>query len=80
MQHRKYTRGEKERFLIGQDNTTCANFRESPLFRSYVQHKNKPAINLLIFSQLDAWMLAEGIIFKGMRCAEKGKRTLKKCF
>ena len=48
---------KKKRLLIGQDKTKCANFRGSPLFRSYVQHKNKQAISLLIFCQLGAWML-----------------------
>ena len=46
--------------LAGQDKTNCANFRGSPLFRSYVQHKNQQTINSLFFCQLDAWILAEG--------------------
>ena len=48
----KHTRGEKERFLFGQYKTKCANFRESPFFRSYVQHKNKRSI----FLSFATWM------------------------
>ena len=45
--NQKHTRGLKERFLIGQDNTICANFRESSLFRSYARHRNKYHVSLM---------------------------------
>ena len=43
----KHTRGQRERFLVGQNRTKCANFRGSPLFSSYVQHKNRKINNQL---------------------------------
>ena len=39
------TRGSRECFLIGHNRTKCANFRGSPLFPSYVQHKKRKTNN-----------------------------------
>ena len=44
---------------MDQNRTKCANFWGSPLFPSYIQHKNRKAINSLSLYQFDAGMLVE---------------------
>ena len=50
----------KERFLIVRNRTKRAHFRGSPLFSSYVQHKNRKKKIQLFLCQLDGWRVAEG--------------------
>ena len=47
------TRGSRECFLIEHNRTKCANFRGSPLFPSYVQHKKRKTNNWLSLCQFD---------------------------
>ena len=54
----KQTRAERERILIGQNRTKCANFQGSPFSKLRTTLKQKKTNNSLSLCQLDAGMLA----------------------